>query len=1013
VADSIANPILNSPYDSPGRYFEIGPQGPSGVILDGRRPSESYIPIPRARKGKVEQGALDFDVTGERRERNTLINDLRREIQRWRQRDYERATPISRKLLQYWADPDRENRVLFCQRDAVETAIFLAEVAGRYGYTDWRVRLAEANDEHNAGLPRTALKMATGSGKTVVMAMLIAWQTINKVYAPRDARFTNRFLVIAPGITIRDRLRVLRPSDTDNYYRQRDLVPPDLEGSLHQALIGITNYHAFLPRVAKEMKGVSANTRKLLLAGKSHDPFKEDDGTVVARVVRDLGVGRSGTKNQVLVLNDEAHHCYRDRPITIGKLSREQDDANDEARVWFRGIQAVASKLGVKQIYDLSATPFYLSGSGYQEGFIFPWTVSDFSLMDAIESGIVKIPRIPVDDDASGDLVSYLTLWEHVGDKLPKRKSKGDDYTDWAPPPVLVGALRSLYQSYQRSYEYWESNRDLIGQTPPVFIVVCPNTLVSKLVYDWIAGREVEVDGQLVQRAGELPLFSNVEDGVGLARPRTILVDSAQLESGEALKGDFKDAASAEIDAFKAQYRIDHPGADTDKLSDEDILREVMNTVGKPGMLGADVRCVVSVAMLTEGWDANTVTHVLGIRAFSSQLLCEQVVGRGLRRRSYVPNDDGLFEPEYANVYGIPFAFVPTDRAIKELPPRSPALEVRSLVGREEYRISFPRLDGYRIELPDEPLHFDLGSVDPFRIGADEVPTWTESAPVIGEPERVVEVADVRPQEVAFQLAHRLLVKHFQSGLDRRPWLFPQLVRICGRWLDRCVEIRDGRTIGVLVSNAELQNVAVEELSMAITWVQGDRRARMRAMLRPFEPVGHTGEVYFLTRKAHEETTKSEVSHVVFDAAGGGTNTWEQILALQCELNPRVAAYVKNDHLDFRIPYVHRGRAHSYVPDFLLRLRRAHGEHFDRTLIVEVSGGQKDPGSTREKARTAKEKWVPAVNNHGGFGRWGYVEVTDMATVRAVLNDAIDNLYNDRAIIGDPDTLDFQVRRGA
>ena len=239
----LSNPILNGPYDPPSQFFEIAPQGPTGVVVEGRRPSESFIPIPAARKGAAggTQEALDFDVTGERRERNPLINELRREVERWRHRGYERVTPISRKLLTHWADPTRENRVLFCQREAAETAIFLAEVAGRHGYADWRARLQDANAEHNSGLTRVALKMATGSGKTVVMAMLIAWQTLNKAQSPRDARFTNRFLVVTPGITIRDRLRVLLPADEGNYYEVRDLIPPDLSGMLRTAQLTITN----------------------------------------------------------------------------------------------------------------------------------------------------------------------------------------------------------------------------------------------------------------------------------------------------------------------------------------------------------------------------------------------------------------------------------------------------------------------------------------------------------------------------------------------------------------------------------------------------------------------------------------------------------------------------------------------------------------------------------------------------------------------------------------------------
>lgn len=183
MTGTIENPILNSPYEQPDRYYEIGPQGPTGEIKDGRRPSESFIPIAITKKGKpqFQQGAFDFDATGERREKNTLINEIRRDVAKWRRGgDYAGVTPITRKLLQHWADSKRENRVIFAQREAAETAIFLTEVAGRtHSYTDWRKRLEPQNGAHNDGLPRAALKMATGSGKAVVMAMLIAWQTLN------------------------------------------------------------------------------------------------------------------------------------------------------------------------------------------------------------------------------------------------------------------------------------------------------------------------------------------------------------------------------------------------------------------------------------------------------------------------------------------------------------------------------------------------------------------------------------------------------------------------------------------------------------------------------------------------------------------------------------------------------------------------------------------------------------------------------------------------------------------
>ncbi|KQU67585.1 BPTD_3080 family restriction endonuclease [Phycicoccus sp. Root101] len=1007
---SIDNPILNSPYEQPDRYYEIDSQGPTGEVREGRRPSESFIPIAVSRKGQKGkgdsvQGSFDFDATGERREKNSLINDVRRDVAKWRRGgEYAGVTPITRKLLQYWADPERENRVIFAQREAAETAIFLTEVAGRtHGYADWRQRLEPQNDVHNAGLPRAALKMATGSGKTVVMAMLIAWQTLNKVQSPRDARFTNRFLIVAPGITIRDRLRVLLPEDSENYYDLRDLIPADLKGGLEHARIVITNYHAFQLKDAKEIKGVAKNTRLLLKGDKKGDPFKETPQAMVSRVLRDLGTD----KQQIIVFNDEAHHCYMDRPLPAGeKAAKEQEAANDEARVWFKGLQAVAKHVGVKQILDLSATPFYLAGSGYNEGYIFPWTVSDFSLMDAIEAGIVKVPRTPVDDDAAHELVTYLRLWDFVGEALPKRAAKGN-VAGWLPPPELEGALRSLHRSYEKAFTHWETELAQHGETPPVFIVVCPNTVVSKLVYDWIAGEEVVEDDEVIaHKPGNLELLSNVQDGGPLSRPRTVLIDSAQLESGEAMKADFKLAAGPEIASFKAEFRRRNPGADTDQLTDEDLLREVMNTVGKKGKLGEQIRCVVSVSMLTEGWDANTVTHILGVRAFRSQLLCEQVVGRGLRRRSYAVNDQGFFEPEYANVYGIPFQFISSDKPIKDPLPPKPVQQVAAIEGREHLRIQFPKLTGYRVELPDEDIWLDLEQAPGFEIGPNTVPRWVEMQGVVGAGERERgEDRVYRSQEVAFALAKRILDTQFNTVDDKRPWLFPRLFGMCREWINQKVQLAEGYTLAYLMTITEAQVEAGEQVWNAITRQVGNRRERLRPMLNRFDPEGSTGDVDFDTRKATVSTEKSEVSHVTLDGKDG--NTWEQLLASELELNRNVEAYAKNDHLGFSIPYVHKGRTHSYVPDFLARLQPLDGDDLARTLVIEVSGSQKSPGPTTAKATTARDSWCASVNNHGGFGRWGYIEMTNPLDFKTQLAEAIQLLYDDAPIIGDPDLLDF------
>ena len=436
-----------------------------------------------------------------------------------------------------------------------------------------------------------------------------------------------------------------------------------------------------------------------------------------------------------------------------------------------------------------------------------------------------------------------------------------------------------------------------------------------------------------------------------------------------------------------------------------------MNTVGKNGKLGEQVRCVVSVSMLTEGWDANTVTHILGVRAFRSQLLCEQVVGRGLRRRSYAVNPDtGCFEPEYANVYGIPFQFISSDKPVADPKPPKPVIEVRALEGRKHLRITFPKLDGYRVEMPDEPIWLDADSATPFEIGPNTVPRWVEMQGVVGEFER--EAGDrrhYRSREIAFALAKRIMDSQFSTGEDRQPWRFPELVRISTQWLEQCVHIAPGYDLGQLMTITEAQAEACEAIWSAVVRQVGNRRERLRPMLNRFDPQGSTGDVDFPTRKATVPSQKSEVSHVTLDGKDG--NTWEQLLAAELELNSNVAAYVKNDHLGFTIPYVHKGRSHSYLTDFLVRLKKRGSDDVTRTLIIEVSGSQKSPGPTKAKAETARNSWCAAVNNHGGFGRWGYTEMTNPLDFKACLAEAIELLYDDAPIVGDPDLLDFDDRR--
>ncbi len=958
----IENPILNSPFHEPRRHFRFDDEGITNEIVEGRRSSTYFVPIAKSKK-QGGQKSFDTEWTNDRIKPNEDVDRLRHRVGQWRIGGYAGVTPTTRRLLEHWTDPERSNRLFFCQIEALETAIYIAEVAKKFGdgwVDDW---LRAQNDTSNPGLPRVAHKMATGSGKTVVMAMLIAWQVLNKVANSQDAKFTDTFLIIAPGITIRDRLRVLLPNDVENYYRLRDLVPGDLAQHLHRATIVITNFHAFQLR---EKLKAPALTKKMLGA-KDPSLFKETPDEMVRRVCKAFG-----SKKNIIVLNDEAHHCYRRRPEDDEKLKgedlAESKKRNEDARIWISGIEAIKNKIGIKTIYDLSATPFFLRGSGYSEGTLFPWVVSDFSLIDAIEAGIVKIPRVPVSDNSMvGEQPTYRDLWIRIKDALPKKGRGTEGVSVQAKSPAEAqGAIQPLALVSEKQSRRGEGSAvRQRGQTPPVFIVVCNNTNVSKMVFDFVSGFEKpNPNAQAKEDApvlvpGELPIFSNVKDGQWLHRPNTILVDSEQLESGEAMTAEFKKIAHREVEEFKNEYRLRYPGRDADKLTDEDILREVMNTVGKPGKLGEHVKCVVSVSMLTEGWDANTVTHILGVRAFGTQLLCEQVVGRGLRRMSYVVDENGMFEPEYAEVYGVPFSFIPSGGTGGDPKPRPPITRVRALESRFDCEIEFPRLIGYKYEVPAERLAAKFSDDSLLVLSTQMIPTKVENAPIVGETNihTLDELRQRRDQEVAFLLAKIVVERYFRDddGCPRMD-LFPQVLPIAREWLANHVQCKDN-TFRQLLLFVEPAHLAAEKIYRAIVSSRPEEM-RLKPVLRGFEDTGSTRYVDFDTTKETYATDpqKCHVSHVVMDSG------WEAKMAQMLEEMPDVVAYVKNQGLGFTIPYTIEGEERNYVPDFIVSLRDG------ANLIIEVTGEKKKDKEV--KVATAREMWIPAVNNKEGVGEW-------------------------------------------
>jgi type III restriction enzyme len=993
----IENPIINSPFEEPKLHHSFDDEGITPELAEGRRPSIHFIPIPRPKKRGGAQLDLNTQWTNDRiveTETNKTINRIRERVALWRQGGHAGVTPVTRRLLEYWCQPERDKRLFFCQIEALETLIYLTEVASRYGDTWIEAVLRKQNEAFNETLPRIALKMATGSGKTVVMAMIIAYHTLNKIHNPQNKLFSDAFLIVAPGITIRDRLRVLLPESQENYYKERDLLPDDLFGLLPRAKIVITNFHTFLRR--ETMDGVPTLTKRMASGG-DPDRFKETPAQVVRRVCRELG-----NKSNIVVINDEAHHCYLgrhaaapnegddDQPMTAEER-REAEKRDKAARVWFEGLKWVHKKLNIRSIYDLSATPFFLQGSGYGEGTLFPWVVSDFALVDAIEAGIVKIPRVPIADNtaAPGEGPIFRNLWPHIKDDLPKKGRSALTLGEPRPPAKLEAALKQLYAHYEKTYKAWKNDKAIQekGLTPPVFIVVCNNTSVSKMVYDFIGGWERNYRGKKVLVPGDFPIFSNVDDKSKTWRhsPNTILVDSEQIESGEVLSKEFKEIAKLEIDEFKDEYRRRHPGSDADEITDGDILREAMNTVGKKGKLGENIRCVVSVSMLTEGWDANTVTHILGIRAFGTQLLCEQVIGRGLRRRSYAITDGDKFVPEYAEVYGVPFSFIPTAGHSVIVNPGAVPTRVRALQDRIDrdprLEIQFPMLEGYRYELAPKSLNASFNPDSRLVLSTMDIPSKVEVATIFGQNEirTMDELRACRVSQIDFRLAKEVLERHLRDENGQpQPWLFPQILGIVRRWREEGYLVCNDDTFPQLVLLVQKAIDASERIYRSIA--AGDDKHVLIPRLRQYSPVGTTKGIEFDTLKPVMATdpTKCHLSHVVAD-----TQSWEQKLAGSLEDISEVKAYVKNERLNFLIPYEFNGDSRNYMPDFIVKIDDGHGPDDLLQLIVEVTGEKKK--DKEAKVDTARNLWVPAVNNSGAFGRWDFIELREVDTAKVMI----------------------------
>jgi type III restriction enzyme len=1020
------SPILNNPYLSPLFHYATDLDGALNYqeIREGRRIfSPEFQSIPTKQTGQMTLG--DVNDMAPQYEIH-IINLIRKEVGQWRKEGYRDTTRVSRDLLKFWFDnPDRSaiRKLFFAQQEAVETAVWLNEVAGKsnsgqYLLTQIKNEQQAVSNNPEDQLPRFAFKMATGTGKTVVMASLIVYHFLNRQEYKQDERFADYFLIIAPGITIRDRLGVLKvdgrnqnKNSRNDYYAVRDLIPPQYEqhlGALN-AKLEITNYHSFMPRTLQGNKR-SPMDGKIIGYDVEGNAIKqealEDFNHVIKRVVGHFKPGR-----RLLILNDEAHHCYL--PKASGRTQdNEEGDENAKAAVWFTGIRSLTQKFKVNTIYDLSATPYYLTGSGYPAYSLFGWVVTDFGLVEAMESGLVKIPFLPEKDDAQNIEAPILkNLYDHVKDELPKKgqrkkksEAKKEGKTLSEEPPKLPSLVRGALDQFVNHYKQYEAGLRKKGESninldtrPPVFIAVCNNTSVSKEVYKHIAGYEfANEDGEVQVVEGQFDLFSNYDSQKRLKKKApTLLIDSEALEDSGQVNDEFKKVFASEIEEFKREYAQLYGQGSADRISDAELLREVVNTVGQPGKLGGHIKCVVSVSMLTEGWDANTVTHIMGLRKFGSQLLCEQVAGRALRRMNYFlqgydkdgyPTDDKRkivdfkFPPEYAHIIGVPFKMFKGGTSSPVDPPDYTL--VRALPERSDLEIEFPNLDGYRVDFHDDDLQYDLNIIEPYELDGSNYPTKTFTGIPFDDRKEQMSIETVlekRDQEIIFILTKDLIRYKFSDD-DGNPkyQLFPRLKTIVEQWYHTKVKLIHftDEQFKKLLYYDDPKRIA-DHIVKAIN-PQVNTSAFIRPVFNYYNRWNGTRYVNGHTTKECFDTTKSHVNKVVMDSG------WEGICAKVLEDMDEVHRYVKNQFLGFIIPYVKDGEEHHYYPDFIAVVKT--GDSYTN-LIIEVTGMNKEKA---DKKWYVENRWLPAVNAvHEKYEMypWAFIEVAN--DIRTIKNELV------------------------
>ena len=920
--------IINSPYEEPQHYWSYDRESRTFDLAEGRRPA-GYVIASQSSKAFDDPGIF-VPIP--------LVNQIRPRVKAWREAGYAGVTGITKRLLEHWNNPDeREHQFFFCQLEAIETLIWLVEAPASE-----RVGIDIPSD--GGAFSRLCSKMATGSGKTIVMAMLIAWQVVNKVTYPQDARFSKHVFVIAPGLTVKSRLQVVVPAGKDNYYDEFNVVPAALLDKLRQGKVLVRNWHTLNweseERIAKK-KTVDKRGAK-------------SDEAYVREVLGEL----ANTRN-IVAINDEAHHAWRIPAESKIKGVKKEDI--EEATKWVGGLDRIHKARGILTCYDFSATPFAPSGKQSSQEALFDWIVSDFGLNDAIESGLVKTPRVVVRDDGVPDAKTYKSKLYHIYEHVKADLNRRAEETVPLPDLVTVGYYL-LGKDWLEAAKAWKGRG---FRTPPVMISVANRTETAARVKYAFDHKKILLEELCVPE-------------------RTLHIDSKVLDMAEA-----QEEPLAINGGEEDEEENDNDGP-VRKLSKKELaerLRQQVDTVGQVGKPGELIQKVISVGMLSEGWDARTVTHIMGLRAFSSQLLCEQVVGRGLRRVSYeFDKDKGLFEAEYVNIFGVPFTFLPHETVDgPPPPPPPPKTKIEPVNEKKEFEISWPNI--IRIDhIFRQELKLDLDKVKSLELDVLKTPTLAEVAPIVeGKPD-VTKLSEIdlqtlaqkfRWQKIAFETASGIFDQMKPSWKGNKEYLLARLIRL----MEVLVASGKIHINPPLFNQDDVRRRLVVTLNMSKVvqhmWesIITENTESLVPIFDTERPIISTGDMRtWYSGRPCEYTKRSHINFCVFDS------TWEATEAFELDHNANVDAWVKNDHLGFEVLYVFKGVVHKYRPDFIIRLKTG------RFLVLETKGQETDQDKTK---RIFLDEWVNGVNEHGGFGKWQCGVSKNPADVARILEQAV------------------------